>query len=115
LLPDADQLLKELRRIGDDSLRCRLVPTKWLAQRQFAAILRQASRIKARSLIDVPRGTCDSHVHVVKDSSHFPMPPDRDYRPPPATADQLERPCNQKHGKLGFLAKQVCYSQTAAP
>lgn len=38
-----------------------------------------------------PPGSCDAHVHVIGDPHIFPMSPDRDYTPPPATADDLER------------------------
>lgn len=38
-----------------------------------------------------PPGSCDAHVHVIGDPRIFPMSPDRDYTPPPATADDLER------------------------
>src|SRR4051812_41791419 len=34
----------------------------------------------------VPRGACDTHVHVIGDPVEFPMAPDRDYTPPSATA-----------------------------
>jgi predicted TIM-barrel fold metal-dependent hydrolase len=38
---------------------------------------------------EIPRGACDAHVHVVADPAEFPMAPDRDYTPPPATASDL--------------------------
>ena len=37
----------------------------------------------------VPRGACDTHVHVVGDAAKYPMSPNRVYTPPPATADEL--------------------------
>lgn len=37
----------------------------------------------------VPAGACDAHVHVIGDLAEFPMSPDRDYTPPPATVDEL--------------------------
>ncbi|MBV8661904.1 MAG: amidohydrolase family protein [Hyphomicrobiales bacterium] len=40
---------------------------------------------------DVPRGACDTHVHVIGDSAQFPMSPQRDYTPPAATVDDLRR------------------------
>jgi predicted TIM-barrel fold metal-dependent hydrolase len=39
----------------------------------------------------LPPGSCDSHVHVVGDPTRYPMSPQRDYTPPPATADQLAK------------------------
>jgi predicted TIM-barrel fold metal-dependent hydrolase len=38
---------------------------------------------------EVPVGACDSHVHIVGDPARFPLSPDRDYTPPPATAEDL--------------------------
>ncbi len=38
---------------------------------------------------DVPHGACDSHVHVVGEPAQYPMSRERDYTPPPATADEL--------------------------
>jgi predicted TIM-barrel fold metal-dependent hydrolase len=37
----------------------------------------------------VPRGACDTHVHVVGDPAKYPMSPNRVYTPPTATADEL--------------------------
>ena len=37
----------------------------------------------------VPRGACDTHVHVVGDPAKYPMSPNRVYTPPSATADEL--------------------------
>jgi predicted TIM-barrel fold metal-dependent hydrolase len=37
----------------------------------------------------VMAGACDTHVHVIGDSSEFPMSPDRDSTPPEATAGDL--------------------------
>jgi predicted TIM-barrel fold metal-dependent hydrolase len=37
----------------------------------------------------VPRGACDTHVHVVGDPAKYPMSPNRVYTPPAATADEL--------------------------
>jgi predicted TIM-barrel fold metal-dependent hydrolase len=39
----------------------------------------------------IPRGACDSHVHVIGDLKRFPMDPHRDYTPAPATADDLQK------------------------
>jgi predicted TIM-barrel fold metal-dependent hydrolase len=48
-----------------------------------------SSEPKTSVAFAVPRGACDTHVHVVGDPAKFPMSPDRDYTPPPATAKQL--------------------------
>lgn len=40
---------------------------------------------------EVPRGACDSHVHVIGDPRRYRMSPGRDYTPPPATATDLQR------------------------
>ncbi|HEY1942817.1 MAG TPA: amidohydrolase family protein [Roseiarcus sp.] len=45
---------------------------------------------------DVPRGACDTHVHVIGDPAQFPMSRQRDYTPPIATAGDLRR-------MMGFL------------
>jgi len=37
----------------------------------------------------IPRGACDSHVHVVGDPATYPMIPNRVYTPPTASADEL--------------------------
>lgn len=37
----------------------------------------------------IPRGACDSHVHVVGDPATYPMIANRVYTPPTATADEL--------------------------
>jgi predicted TIM-barrel fold metal-dependent hydrolase len=37
----------------------------------------------------VPRGACDTHVHVVGDPAKYPMSPSRVYTPPTATAEEL--------------------------
>jgi predicted TIM-barrel fold metal-dependent hydrolase len=39
----------------------------------------------------LPAGACDSHVHVIGDPSRFPMSPNREYTPPPATARDLKQ------------------------
>ena len=36
----------------------------------------------------IPRGACDTHVHVVGDPAKYPMSPNRVYTPPTATADE---------------------------
>jgi predicted TIM-barrel fold metal-dependent hydrolase len=38
---------------------------------------------------DVPRGSCDCHVHVFPDPAQFPFTPNRVYTPPPASAKEL--------------------------
>ena len=40
---------------------------------------------------EVPRDACDSHIHIIGDPAEFPMSKDRDYTPPPATADEYLR------------------------
>jgi len=40
---------------------------------------------------EVPRGACDTHVHVIGEPAKFPMSPDRDATPLPATAEQLRQ------------------------
>jgi predicted TIM-barrel fold metal-dependent hydrolase len=42
-----------------------------------------------KAAFDVPRGACDAHVHVIGDPADYPMSPERDYTPPPATVDEL--------------------------
>jgi predicted TIM-barrel fold metal-dependent hydrolase len=37
----------------------------------------------------IPRGACDTHVHVIGDPGRYPMIPTRVYTPPIATADEL--------------------------
>jgi predicted TIM-barrel fold metal-dependent hydrolase len=44
---------------------------------------------KTSVTFEVPRGACDSHVHVIGKPEEFPMSRDRDNTPPPATADEL--------------------------
>jgi predicted TIM-barrel fold metal-dependent hydrolase len=39
----------------------------------------------------VPAGACDSHVHVIGELNQFPMSSEREYTPPPATADELRK------------------------
>jgi predicted TIM-barrel fold metal-dependent hydrolase len=48
-----------------------------------------AASSKTPVAFDVPPGACDTHVHVIGDQAEFPMSPEREYTPPPATADQL--------------------------
>ena len=48
-----------------------------------------ASLPKTAVAFDIPGGACDSHVHVVGEPTEFPMSPDRDYTPPPATCTEL--------------------------
>jgi predicted TIM-barrel fold metal-dependent hydrolase len=40
---------------------------------------------------EVPRGACDAHIHIIGNPAEFPMSKDRDYTPPPATADEYSR------------------------
>ena len=54
---------------------------------QFAPAITRSTTIS----FQVPRGACDAHVHVVGDPRDFPMSPERDYTPPPATATDLSR------------------------
>ena len=53
---------------------------------------------KPRTQLDflVPKGACDSHVHVIGVPQKFPMSPERDSTPPPATVGELSQ-------VLGFL------------
>jgi predicted TIM-barrel fold metal-dependent hydrolase len=48
-----------------------------------------APKPKTRVAFEVPRGACDTHVHVIGKFEEFPMSQDRDYTPPPATVDEL--------------------------
>lgn len=52
-------------------------------------LLAAATGLKTSVAFDVPHGACDTHVHVIGDPAEFPMSPEREYTPPPATADQL--------------------------
>ena len=47
------------------------------------------SEPKTPVAFDVPRGACDTHVHVIGNPAKFPMSRSRDYTPPPATVDEL--------------------------
>jgi len=38
---------------------------------------------------DIPRGSCDCHVHVFGDTGTFPFAPSRTYTPPPASIEEL--------------------------
>ncbi len=44
---------------------------------------------KTPVVFEVPRGACDTHVHVIGEPDKFPMSAGRDSTPPPATADDL--------------------------
>jgi predicted TIM-barrel fold metal-dependent hydrolase len=44
---------------------------------------------KATVTFDIPRGACDTHVHIIPKPEEFRMSPDRDYTPPPATAGEV--------------------------
>jgi predicted TIM-barrel fold metal-dependent hydrolase len=44
---------------------------------------------KTSVAFEVPRGACDTHVHVIGKPEEFPMSRERDSTPPPATADEL--------------------------
>ena len=44
---------------------------------------------KTTVAFEVPRGACDAHVHIIGEPAQFPMSPERDYTPPPATANEL--------------------------
>jgi predicted TIM-barrel fold metal-dependent hydrolase len=48
-----------------------------------------SSSVKSKVAFDVPQGACDAHVHVIGEPTEYPMSPQRDYTPPPATADEL--------------------------
>ena len=52
-------------------------------------VLAKASLAKTPVAFTVPAGACDAHVHVIGEPNQFPMSSERDYTPPPATADQL--------------------------
>ena len=47
------------------------------------------SEVRTPGALALPRGACDTHVHVIGDPAEFPMSPSRDYTPAPATADEL--------------------------
>lgn len=49
----------------------------------------RASASAAMTGLDIPQAACDSHVHIVGDPARFPMDPQRDYTPEPATAADL--------------------------
>lgn len=55
------------------------------SSRTFAA----GPKVKTSVAFEVPRGACDTHVHVIGELTKFPMSRGRDYTPPPATADEL--------------------------
>lgn len=57
----------------------------------LASSFSEAFAARGRSCADVPAGACDAHVHVVGDPSKYPMSAQRDYTPPPATAQSLQR------------------------
>jgi predicted TIM-barrel fold metal-dependent hydrolase len=46
-------------------------------------------RSKTTVAFEIPRGACDTHVHVIGDPRNFPMSRDRDYTPAAATTDEL--------------------------
>lgn len=48
-----------------------------------------ASTVKTPVKMEIPRGACDSHVHVFPDPAKFPFWNGRIYTPPVATADDL--------------------------
>lgn len=52
-------------------------------------LLAAAGNLKTSVSFEVPRGACDTHVHVIGDPAEFPMSREREYTPPAATADQL--------------------------
>src|SRR5689334_17457043 len=52
----------------------------------------------ANNRVDVPKGACDTHVHVIGDPKQFPMSLERDYTPPPGTGDMLVKALDE----LGF-------------
>lgn len=51
--------------------------------------LDKAPLAKTPVAFTIPAGACDSHVHVIGELDQFPMSSDREYTPPPATADEL--------------------------
>jgi 2-pyrone-4,6-dicarboxylate lactonase len=50
-----------------------------------------------RPAFQLPRGTCDCHVHVFGPQAQFPFSPDRSYTPEDCTLEDLEK----LHGILG--------------
>ena len=46
---------------------------------------------RATVAFEVPPGACDAHVHIIGNPAEFPMSKDRNYTPPPATADEYLR------------------------
>ena len=51
--------------------------------------LDKAPLAKTPAAFTIPAGACDAHVHVIGKPDRFPMSSERDYTPPPATADEL--------------------------
>jgi predicted TIM-barrel fold metal-dependent hydrolase len=61
------------------------------SRRTDTAASSPASTPKTTVAFEIPPKACDCHVHVVGDPAEFPMSRDRDYTPPPATADELRQ------------------------
>ena len=61
-----------------------------------------------------PPGSCDAHVHVIGDPDIFPMSPDRDYTPPPATADDLEKMLRRLRLDRVIIVAPTVYGANAA-
>lgn len=57
----------------------------------------KAREVNQRIEFDVPPNACDAHVHVIGNPKIFPMSPQRDYTPPPATADELVQALKRIH------------------
>lgn|SRR5215813_10430094 len=58
---------------------------------------------------DVPDGACDTHIHVIGNPAEFPMSPERDYTPPPATAAQLIDVLKFLHVSRGVIVTPTIY------
>jgi len=53
--------------------------------------LDKAPSAKTPAAFTIPAGTCDAHVHVIGEPDRFPMSSEREYTPPPVTADELRK------------------------
>ena len=63
---------------------------------------------------EVPRGACDAHVHVVGNPRDFPMSPERDYTPPPATATDLSQMLARLHIDRVVIVTPTIYDDNSA-
>ncbi len=60
-------------------------------------------------MFSVPKGSCDAHVHVIGNPKKFPMSAQRDYTPPPATADQLVTALRNIHCERVVIVTPTVY------